>query len=190
MGPTSPMWICETMRAKPSAPLPRAVTPSAGGSPETPLNAPEAKVSAMSFDARSKQRLEALGRTLPKKIEPPASPTEAPNAAPRTAGVRSRSGEAGRHRLEREEDPAALFRALMTASPDGRVPPHLLDRLRELEGSRRPAPAGESPTPAPARGSKSGSPKRSSRRTDRRASDDQDLYTAFAQLLLEDEESP
>jgi hypothetical protein len=143
----------------------------------------------MSLDSRSKQRLEALGRSLPKKIEAPASPTEAPNAAPIRGDVRARSGEAGRHRLEREEDPAALFRALMTASPDGRVPPHLLDRLRELEGSRRPAPAGESPTAAPARGSKSSSPKGASRRPDRRASDDQDLYTAFAQLLLEDEES-
>ncbi|MEB3301507.1 MAG: hypothetical protein VKN56_06005 [Cyanobacteriota bacterium] len=144
----------------------------------------------MSLDARSKQRLEALGRTLPKKIEVPASPTEAPNAAPIRGGARARSGEAGRHRLEREEDPAALFRALMTASPDGRVPPHLLDRLRELEGSRRPAPAGESPTAAPARGSTNSSPKGANRRADRRASDDQDLYTAFAQLLLEDEESP
>lgn len=221
----------------------------------------------MSFDARSKERLEALGRTLPKKL-----PLPGPAPLPRASDARSGSGgaaprgvrvndpgligssaprprssgqgatdpglqragaegkgsagkegqgaadnrpprETARHRLERERDPAELFRALITASPDGTVPPHLLDRLRELETPRPPAaaiamgqpagmpsatPARTSPNPmaapaprAPGKGPK-GSAAPGNRRDSRapgqgRTSEDQDLYTAFAQLLLEDD---
>jgi hypothetical protein len=206
----------------------------------------------MTFDARSKERLEALGRTLPKKLPlpvPETPATAATPAAPRAAGRRpggdaaqpggdaARAGgarltkpEAQRHALEREEDPAKLFRALITASADGSVPPHLLDRLRKIEGARGPAAAGSaaSPTsaagqafapspgtpsrktaangsaapspaaasaaaPRPGRKGGKGGPsagiRRSGRKTSRiAANEDQDLYTAFAQLLLEDEE--
>lgn len=183
----------------------------------------------MTFDARSKERLEALGRTLPKKLPLPVP--EAP-AAPRVAGARTggdeaRSGgtrlskpQAQRHALEQEQDPAKLFRALITASADGSVPPHLLDRLREIEGARGPATGGSaasqalasstgtpsrkttanpstaaSPAAAPRLGRKEGkggapaSNRRGGRKSSRIvANEDQDLYTAFAQLLLEDDE--
>ncbi len=179
----------------------------------------------MTFDARSKERLEALGRTLPKKLPLPVP--EAP-AAPRVAGARTggdeaRSGgtrlskpQAQRHALEQEQDPAKLFRALITASADGSVPPHLLDRLREIEGARGPAAGGSAASPTPAagqglapspgtpsrttaagprsggkggKGGPSAGNRRSGRKTSRiAANEDQDLYTAFAQLLLEDEE--
>lgn len=185
----------------------------------------------MTFDARSKERLEALGRSLPQKLplpEPPktaraANPLPASQGqgptGPRPTGtgptgpepqrpaIKGSPGEAARHRLEREQDPAALFRALVTASPDGTVPPHLLDRLRELETSHQPPIATATPetsaalnrlsgkaiaktTPGtPLEGSK-GNTAAGNRRTSRkpgRATEDQDLYTAFAQLLLEDE---
>lgn len=175
----------------------------------------------MTFDARSKERLEALGRTLPQKLPPPessktaragnplpSSQSQGPTGpGPTGSGVKGAPGEASRHRLEREQDPAALFRALVTASPDGTVPPHLLDRLRELETSRQPSPATDrspasaaltplsgkasaKPSPrTPLKGSK-GNAAAGNRRTSRkpgRAADDQDLYTAFAQLLLEDD---
>lgn len=173
----------------------------------------------MSFDARSKERLEALGRSLPQKLPPPQPPfPHSSEQADPSAGGKGGSGEQARHRLEREDDPAELFRALMKASPDGNVPPHLLDRLRELEGQAWPATAAEpAQTASPQKGSKGQAPRAkgakaqgpkgqgpkakapragaanqpfASRAAARRGPEDQDLYTAFAQLLLEDEDEP
>jgi len=168
----------------------------------------------MSFDARSKERLEALGRTLPKKLPPPQPPLpHFMGRADPSPGVKGGSGEQARHRLEREEDPAELFRALMKASPDGSVPPHLLDRLRELEGQLRSATAAEAAPASPAQkgskgqatrgqGAKAQGPKAqvpraraanqsfASRAATRPGPEDLDLYTAFAQLLLEDDDEP
>jgi hypothetical protein len=106
----------------------------------------------------------------------------------------------------------------MKASQDGNVPPHLLDRLRELEGQPRPATAAEAtPANSPQKGSKSQAPRGQapkgpgpkgqgpraqaskagaanqpfgSRASVRRGPEDLDLYTAFAQLLLEDGDEP
>ena len=180
----------------------------------------------MSFDARSKERLEALGRTLPKKLPLPEPMPGASAARPKSPGQGSterglqRPGapgkegegqgvqaataqhlprETARHRLEREQDPAELFRALITASPDGTVPPHLLDRLRDLETPRQPAAGIATNQAAPAtpgatrarttpKGPTSAGNRGGSRTPGQgRASEDQDLYTAFAQLLLEDD---
>ena len=127
----------------------------------------------MSFDAHSRERLEALGRTLP---QPLPQPQPAAGSSPRATEKR--------HRVEVEENPEALFRELMQVSPDGSVPPHLLDRLKQLEARRQPAaqaPAkGAAQTPAqPSPGR--GGPRRGP------GPDHGDLYTAFQQLLLEDE---
>jgi hypothetical protein len=161
----------------------------------------------MSFDARSKERLEALGRTLPKKLPPPEPPSSPRinDLPPPPKGGRPQGEEPGRpqprpapadsarHRLEREQDPAELFRALMQASPDGSVPPHLLDRLRELEAPRPPvappAPLIDTP-PRPSTKGTTGATSPGNRRTgrgQRGGNEDSDLYTAFAQLLLEDD---
>jgi hypothetical protein len=141
----------------------------------------------MSFDARSRERLEALGRQLPSKLPAPPPPTPAAgDAAPGSRAVDRR------HPVETEQDPEKLFRGLMDVSADGSVPPHLLERLRQLEapaakdptggdlngGDQRPASTGRRRTQAPRDG---GSPRPS-------ASDPElDLYTAFQQLLLEDD---
>lgn len=95
----------------------------------------------MSLDPRSRERLAALGRTLPQKLPAPVSHPSGEAIAP---GERS-----GRHRVETEQDPDVLFHELMRASPDGTVPPHLLDRLRQLElERRRPADAASAPSGA------------------------------------------
>ena len=149
----------------------------------------------MSFDARNRERLEALGRTLPQKLPLPQAPTSSAPAA-------RKADTAPRHRVETEENPEDLFRALMQASADGSVPPHLLERLRELEGSqpsRRPKPPGaptgnpgspESASPQPLGSARppSASPRRptANRNTPppRRASGpERDLYDAFDDLL-------
>ncbi|WP_315859676.1 hypothetical protein [Cyanobium sp. ATX 6E8] len=80
----------------------------------------------MSFDARSRERLEALGRSLPKPLPTPTPPQQGtPKATDK------------RHRVEVEENPEALFRELMQVSPDGTVPPHLMERLREIKPAGR-----------------------------------------------------
>jgi len=151
----------------------------------------------MSFDARSRERLEALGRQLPQKLPPPSPAAPAPQADP---------SPEGRHPLERERNPEQLFRELMQASADGTVPPHLLDRLRQLESVPKPAlaqagnsPAGR-PSGSPTAGAGTGAraPRQSKASRPRPGQGamgprrvegaDAELYTSFQQLLLEDEE--
>lgn len=128
----------------------------------------------MSLDPRSRERLEALGRSLPQPLPAPAPK---PAAAPR-------------HRLEVEQNPEQLFRELMAASPDGTVPPHHLDRLRQLEGERKVVPPQpETPRPTKPGSSPSGArPSGARRPTPASASEDGELYAAFAQMLLEQED--
>jgi hypothetical protein len=122
----------------------------------------------MSLDPRSRERLEALGRRLPQPLPAPAAK---PAAAPR-------------HRLEVEQDPEQLFRELMAASPDGSVPPHHLERLRQLEGQRSISP----PEPAaPGPGTRQSRPPKGRRQSATSSTGDGELYAAFAQLLLEQE---
>lgn len=135
----------------------------------------------MSFDARSRERLEALGRSLPKPLPTPAPPEPfTPKATDK------------RHRVELEEDPKALFHELMQVSPDGTVPPHLMERLRELEARQQdPSPQGagrSKPTPSTGRNRPTGA-NTVGRADPRTAADHGDLYTAFQQLLLEDDEA-
>ena len=144
----------------------------------------------MAFDPRSLERLKELGRRLPQPLPVPAPP---PAAAAVPASER-------RHRVETETDPEALFHELMQVSPDGTVPPHLLQRLQELEANRqeqRRARLSSSPPAGPAAPlSPDGqAPTRRSggsvtARTDRGTADHPELYTEFQQLLLEHEEDP
>jgi hypothetical protein len=137
----------------------------------------------MSFDARSRERLEALGRTLPQRLPAPDPKPEISQPA------------AARHAVETERNPEQLFRELMRASSDGTVPPHLMDRLRELEQGRATRPQ----TPAATQGvatqgvaSRAGAGKRKPSAQPRRPANaanpaDAALYTEFQQLLLEDD---
>ena len=138
----------------------------------------------MSFDPRSLERLRELGRQLPARLPEP----EKPSAAPKASQVR--------HRVETEKNPEELFRELMKASQDGTIPEHLMARLKQLEAQRKPS-AQPSPfnnndtTPAlaaPARSQpgpgKNTQPKRP--KVDA-GSEEESLYVAFGQLLLEDE---
>ena len=149
----------------------------------------------MSFDARSLERLKQLGRTLPQPLPKPEAPA---TPAADTASER-------RHRVETETDPEALFRELMQVSPDGSVPPHLMERLRQAEASdrelrRRRALQAAPPTapdaaaasaPGGGRSGQGRGPRQPQRRGELRRpldSETQELYTAFQHLLLEDDE--
>ena len=141
----------------------------------------------MSFDAHSLERLRQLGRQLPQPLPAPTPPVSA----------KTRASEQ-RHQVELERDPEQLFRELMQVSPDGTVPPHLMERLRGLEANRsaqeaseRRAPAGQSAAPATQSqpGRRSGPGRSTPPRSDPRlAAEHADLYTAFHSLLLEGEE--
>ncbi len=146
----------------------------------------------MSFDSRSLERLAALGRQLPSKLPVPVPPAAQGTDTAATAQQK-------RHRVETETDPDALFHELMQVSPDGTVPPHLMERLRQAESERPSLSARSAPSGAPAKpmaakpqtakptssslrqaGSK---PNRPVPLTDEEAS----LYTSFQQLLLEED---
>ena len=147
----------------------------------------------MSFDPRSLERLRELGRSLPQPLPKP-EPKSKPSARARAAEPR--------HKVETETDPDQLFRELMQASADGTVPPHLMDRLRQLEGERRqrrtmpPAGAagpGQNLSPDQSQEERPAAFSRSvqaaiGKPDPKLAAAHGDLYTAFQQLLLEDEE--
>ena len=135
----------------------------------------------MSFDPRSLQRLQELGRQLPKPL---------PEPEPKTKTKRPL------HKVETEEDPEALFRELMEASADGTVPDHLLHRLKELEQRRspqqpnplvQPIQSDQLPPPPTERTGK-GKTTRPKRPRVSPGSEEESLYVAFGQLLLEDDE--
>lgn len=143
----------------------------------------------MSFDARSLERLQQLGRSLPKPLPKPETAAAAAPASQK------------RHRVETETDPQALFRELMQVSPDGSVPPHLLDRLRQAETDQQRARQAEqrqaiqrqaSQAPSPTAGLQPrGASDELRPNRQRRApanAEELELYTAFQQLLLEGDE--
>jgi hypothetical protein len=150
----------------------------------------------MSFDARSLERLQALGRQLPQPLPQPAAPAAEPPASAR------------RHRVETETDPQALFRELMQVSADGSVPPHLMERLRQAEADQREReareqrqrlaqrqlqrqPQSQSQTPNPRTRRPGQSPSPLQRRSTGAAPIDDaslEMYSAFQQLLLEGDE--
>jgi hypothetical protein len=139
----------------------------------------------MSFDARSRERLEALGRQLPQKLPLPTPPAAANAASP--AGGRPVDR---RHPVETEQDPEQLFRELMDVSADGSVPPHWLERLRQLEAPRQTATAPSAALSDTDAAAPPAPPGRRRPLNPRPTAGDprQDLYTAFRQLLLEDDE--
>ena len=133
----------------------------------------------MSLDSRSLERLRALGRKLPEKISEPERP------------ITPKATEA-RHRVETEKNPDALFHELMQVSEDGTVPTHLMERLKQLEAQRRSSPARattdsnlpELPATSNPGPGKTTQPKRPKVTP---GSEEESLYVAFGQLLLEDE---
>lgn len=122
----------------------------------------------MSFDPHSLERLKQLGRELPQPIQPPPAKAELKPER--------------KHRVETEEDPQELFRQLMQVSPDGNVPEHLLARLKNLERDR---PVNTNPQ----LGSQSKPQSKSIKgKSSNKVDEDDSLYTAFQQLLLEEDD--
>jgi hypothetical protein len=130
----------------------------------------------MAFDSRSLERLQELGRQLPQPLPTPkAKPAKQPAAL---------------HRVETEENPEELFRQLVKVSPDGKVPDHLLARLREMEAKAKPAAAPKAAAAAaePAKAKLQQLQMKQQQQPANKLNPDSELYTAFQQLLLEEDD--
>ena len=137
----------------------------------------------MSFDSHSLERLRQLGRQLPQRLPSP-EPEQVVKPGQR------------RHRVETEDDPEVLFRELMKVSEDGSVPEHLMDRLKQLEAKQRPVPKpllNDSPSSCDAPNASGEVVRKGKTTLPQRpkvspGSEEESLYVAFGQLLLEDDE--
>ena len=119
----------------------------------------------MTFDSHSLERLKELGSKLPKEISKPQS-----NESKYSKKIKKQN----LHPVEFETNPEQLFRELMEISPDGNVPPHLLDRLKKLESN-----SVKIDSPAEKHMNKNSQ--------ELSINDSQKLYTQFKQFLLEDD---
>ena len=119
----------------------------------------------MTFDSHSLERLKELGRKLPKEISKPQS-----------NGSKTQKEEKKQklHPVEIETNPEQLFRELMEISPDGNVPPHLLERLKKLESNK-------------VKISSNTDPHINENSKDFSIDESLNLYTQFQQFLLEDD---
>ena len=117
----------------------------------------------MTFDHQSIERLKELGSQLPK---------EKSNTLPISSKKSNRSRNHKLHPVEIEDNPEKLFRELMKISPDGNIPSHLLDRLKEVESKAI---------------KNSDDISENKKNPENTSTDDfQDLYITFKQLLLEE----
>tara|TARA_Y100001968_G_scaffold147126_1_gene134612 strand:+ start:697 stop:1062 length:366 start_codon:yes stop_codon:yes gene_type:complete len=119
----------------------------------------------MSFDSHSLERLKKLGRKLPKEITQSQS---------KDIKIQKETKKQKLHPVEFETNPEQLFRELMEISPDGNVPPHLLERLKELESTNQKTSSNSDLHI-------NGNSKNLS------IEDSLNLYTQFQQFLLEDD---
>ena len=116
----------------------------------------------MTFDSHSLERLKELGRKLPKEVSKPQSKNQ------------KESKITNLHPVEIETNPEQLFRELMKISPDGNVPPHLLERLKKVESNNLKIYANQEQSI-------------NNNSKDPLTEDSINLYTQFQQFLLEDD---
>ena len=129
----------------------------------------------MSFDSHSLERLRKLGRKLPNSLPIPNAKSSKAN----------QNTKAKLHPIETEQDPKKLFGELIKASPDGKVPAHLLDRLKKTESlhiEKKPLKESFSELDTNQRAVKS-----KNKSTNNNLLKD-DLYISFQRLLLEEDD--
>ena len=129
----------------------------------------------MSFDSHSLERLRELGRKLPNSLPVPNTKSSKAN----------QNTKAKLHPIETEQDPKKLFGELIKASPDGKVPTHLLDRLKKTESlnlEKQPLKESFSKLDTNQRTVKS-----KNKSTSLNLPKD-DLYISFERLLLEEDD--
>ena len=128
----------------------------------------------MSFDSHSLERLRELGRKLPKSLPEPNNKLKS----------RKKTTHNKLHPIETEQNPQKLFRELITASTDGEIPSHLIERLKETELLELKNLAAKKNNTS----SKHVKEYNYNYKNDFKSNEPQnDLYITFKQLLLEDD---
>ncbi len=127
----------------------------------------------MSFDSHSLERLRELGRRLPSSLPLPQRKSLKTNHPEKL------------HPVETEEDPEKLFGELIKASPDGKVPSHLLERLKETELLKLEKKSLQEKYPESNANKISTKSKNTSKNSNLKKDD---LYISFEQLLLEEDD--
>ena len=129
----------------------------------------------MSFDSHSLERLRELGRKLPSSLP-------APNTK---SSKTTKDTKEKLHPIETEQDPKKLFGELIKASPDGKVPAHLIDRLKKTESLN------SGKTPLKESFSELGTnkkPVKSNNESRKLNLPKDDLYNSFERLLSEEDD--
>ncbi len=129
----------------------------------------------MSFDSHSLERLRKLGRKLPGSLPIPNKKSPKKNS-PMNKKL---------HPIETEQDPKKLFGELIKASPDGKVPAHLLERLKKTEFFDLKEKALKENLP---KLSTNEEPVKSNNESSSLNYPKDDLYISFERLLLEEDD--
>tara|TARA_B100000700_G_C15027110_1_gene848756 strand:- start:2269 stop:2646 length:378 start_codon:yes stop_codon:yes gene_type:complete len=85
-----------------------------------------------------------------------------------------------KHRIETTKDPKLLFKELIKASPDGKIPRHLIERLKFLEEEQIGIDLDNNSF-------KTKSSKHNKAKNQQFSETEENLYIAFKRLLLEEE---
>ena len=127
----------------------------------------------MSFDSHSLERLRELGRKLPKSLPSPNSNSGS-----------DKESKGRLHPIETEQNPNKLFQELIKASPDGKIPSHLIERLKKAESFELANRTINSEKPNPKHKKNSDF---KSQEVLKSIEQKDNLYIAFKQLLLEED---
>ncbi len=130
----------------------------------------------MSFDSHSLERLRELGRRLPKPL-----PSTIDASKP------TQKVKASLHPVETEQNPQALFKELIKASPDGKIPSHLMDRLKKIELMDLEKKAAHNKNNTFGKNQFNSMSNKKERENISSIAETDDLYISFKQLLLEEE---
>ena len=129
----------------------------------------------MALNSDNIERLRKLRRTLPKTL-PSSNSKKKPNT----------SVNPSLHPIETEENPQKLFKELIKASPDGEIPPHLIERLKKTESLALEREAHSKNNT----NSRASTHEKSNQQNDFSNNSSQqtnDLYVSFKRLLLEED---
>ena len=122
----------------------------------------------MTFNPENLNKLRELARQLPKKLP---TPKTSPNSNTKNK----------LHKVETEEDPEKLFKALIDISPNGTVPPHLIERLKSLETTVSKVKSSQRQSTS------NFSQDKLSNKAEETSTEINSLYNTFQYLLLEEE---
>ena len=137
----------------------------------------------MSFDKKNLELLKTLGRTLPQKIPQESINTE----------IQEDNKNKKNKSIKKDKDLETFFRELIEKSPDGNIPKHLLSDLKEMEKEKEEIIKSEIETSNKSNESKSYAinknfQQRSYNNRTKKKPEEQNLYSSFERLLLEEED--